>query len=98
MPSGRFAREPKWQPEFNAVQGATDPVCDSFNRLFVPVLGAGGSSAVYDELGTWLGIVTLEDILEKLLGTAIMDETDNVSDLRRYAKQRWSRRLRKLRS
>ncbi|MGM0569451.1 CNNM domain-containing protein [Marinobacter sp.] len=49
---------------------------------------------VYDELGTWLGIVTLEDILETLLGTEIMDETDNVSNLRRYAKQRWSRKLR----
>lgn len=49
---------------------------------------------VYDELGTWLGIVTLEDLLETLLGTEIMDETDNVSNLRRYAKQRWSRRLR----
>ncbi|MDI9244806.1 CNNM domain-containing protein [Marinobacter sp. CHS3-4] len=53
-------------------------------------------AVVYDELGTWMGIVTLEDILETLLGTEIMDETDNVSNLRRYAKQRWSRRLRKL--
>ncbi|BES70497.1 hemolysin family protein [Marinobacter nanhaiticus D15-8W] len=50
-------------------------------------------AVVYDEMGTWLGIVTLEDILETLLGTEIMDETDNVSNLRRYAKQRWSRRL-----
>lgn len=50
-------------------------------------------AVVYDELDTWLGIVTLEDILETLLGTEIMDETDNVANLRRYAKQRWSRKL-----
>ncbi|MBB5319677.1 CNNM domain-containing protein [Marinobacter oulmenensis] len=54
-------------------------------------------AVVYDELGTWLGVVTLEDILETLLGTEIMDETDNVSNLRRYARQRWSRRLRRTR-
>lgn len=51
---------------------------------------------VYDDLGTWVGLVTLEDILETIIGRDIMDETDNVSNLRRYAKHRWSRRLRKM--
>lgn len=50
-------------------------------------------SVVYDNLGTWLGIVTLEDVLETILGQEIIDESDSVSDLRRYAKQRWSRKL-----
>ncbi|MCG7600121.1 CNNM domain-containing protein [Halomonas sp. McH1-25] len=50
---------------------------------------------VYDELGTWLGVVTLEDIIEAILGHDIVDETDNVSNLRKYAKQRWVKRIKK---
>ncbi|WP_111497167.1 MULTISPECIES: CNNM domain-containing protein [Marinobacter] len=53
-------------------------------------------AVVYDEMDTWVGVVTMEDILETILGLEIMDETDNVANLRRYAKERWSRRLRKL--
>lgn len=45
---------------------------------------------VYDELGTWLGIITMEDVLEAILGKEIVDETDTVSDMQSYAKQLWS--------
>ncbi len=45
---------------------------------------------VYDELGTWLGIVTMEDVLEAILGQEILDETDKVIDMRTYAKLIWS--------
>lgn len=45
---------------------------------------------VYDELGTWLGIVTMEDVLEAILGKEIVDETDTVSDMQSYAKQLWT--------
>ena len=42
--------------------------------------------AVVDEHGAFVGVVTLEDVLEELLGNEIVDEYDLVSDLREYAK------------
>ncbi|RTE85882.1 MULTISPECIES: CNNM domain-containing protein [Gammaproteobacteria] len=48
---------------------------------------------VFDEHGSWLGLVTLEDIIETILGQPIMDETDTIPSLRRYAKQNWNKRL-----
>ena len=43
-------------------------------------------SMVTDEYGTVRGIVTMEDIIETLLGREIMDETDTVKDMQVLAK------------
>ncbi|MBF7054088.1 DUF21 domain-containing protein [Halomonas sp. KAO] len=50
---------------------------------------------VYDDLGTWVGLITLEDVIETILGQDIVDETDNVANLRKYARQRWTKSLKK---
>lgn len=44
--------------------------------------------AVLDEYGGLAGVVSLEDVLEEMLGDEIMDESDNVADLRQMARQR----------
>lgn len=45
---------------------------------------------VVDEYGSGVGIVTLEDVLESLLGVEIVDETDSVADMQQLARERLS--------
>lgn len=49
---------------------------------------------VYDEYGTWMGIVTMEDVFETLIGKSIVDETDDIPNMRRFARKRWEKRQR----
>ncbi|PKM30692.1 MAG: hemolysin [Gammaproteobacteria bacterium HGW-Gammaproteobacteria-11] len=50
-------------------------------------------SLIYDEFGGWQGLVTLEDIVEAIIGKPIMDETDDIPNMRRFARRRWEHRL-----
>ena len=51
---------------------------------------------VVDEYGSVSGLVTMEDVIETLLGIEIMDESDNVADLQMLARKSWETRAKRL--
>ncbi len=51
---------------------------------------------VIDEFGALLGLVTMEDLFETILGLEILDETDDVEDLQKHARELWKQRAKKL--
>ncbi|ENW96590.1 MAG: DUF21 domain-containing protein [Acinetobacter sp.] len=51
---------------------------------------------VVGEYGDTKGVVTLEDVVETLLGIEILDEGDKVEDMQKLARQLWEKRVGKM--
>lgn len=78
-----------------------------FKRDFLVVMDKLGASDLYDRLmyekshialvvdeyGTVQGLVTLEDVVETLIGLEITDESDKVEDMQALAHKHWRERM-----
>lgn len=63
------------------------------DRLLETMLsGSHQLMLVEDEFGTTVGLVTLEDVLETIVGVEIIDEHDQVADLQVLARRLWKER------
>lgn len=71
-------------PETITVSAVLDQLIHRNEHIFV----------VVNDYGSTVGLVTLEDAIETLLGVEIVDEFDTVVDLRQYALEQWKKRKR----
>jgi len=48
---------------------------------------------VQKEFGCFLSVVTMEDIIETIIGREIVDESDTILDLQAYAREKWLKQM-----
>lgn len=82
-PLGDFKRQCPALPDFRSVSETFDVLVGERTHL----------AFLVDEFGTLQGLVTLEDIVETLMGLEITDELDTTEDMQALARERWRTRI-----
>lgn len=88
VPISKLKRDVGFIPENITLERALEQFLQKRQHLFM----------VVDEHGGVEGLLTMEDVLETMLGAEIIDEADHVVDLRALAKQRRDARIAKFTS
>ncbi|WP_432412203.1 CNNM domain-containing protein [Rasiella sp. SM2506] len=76
-----------------AVIDAQKPIPDLFDTFLKQRTHI---ALVVDEFGNTIGVVTMEDIIETLLGLEIMDESDTIEDMQVAARKNWESRAKRM--
>lgn len=82
VPLSSFAREAIMVPDTIRLPALFENLLDKREHIAV----------VVDEYGGVDGVVTMEDVLETLIGLEIVDEMDSVQDMRAMARAQWEAR------
>ena len=82
----KLKRDVKFIPENVTLERALEQFLGERYHMFM----------VVDEHGGVEGLLTMEDVLETMLGVEIVDEADHVVDLRQLAKQQRDARIARL--
>lgn len=69
------------------------PIPQLFNEL---IANKNHLSVVVDEYGSVSGLVTMEDVIETLLGLEIVDESDTDANMQDLARKNWEHRAKRL--
>ena len=83
---GTLTRDIRRVPEDTSLPDMLEHFLDSRQHMALVVDSYGGTA----------GLVTLEDVLESLLGREIIDEVDSVEDMQQHARKQWRSRAEKL--
>jgi CBS domain containing-hemolysin-like protein len=86
VPLGEIAREILVVRENLPLPDLLERLLDSLEHI----------ALVIDEYGGVAGVVTMEDVVETLLGLEIVDEADSVEDMQALARKQWFKRAREL--